>query len=346
MVFWYVLILLVALVNAGVCREGFYEDYLGKERTNAVKGLFILLVFLGHALTDIKRCGRPIDSGWDLAAHQIHWEMGQLVVVLFLFYSGYGVMRSLMTKGEEYLVSYPRKRLLTTLLNFDVAVLCFAVLNWVAGQHISLRTLALSLIAWDNIGNSNWYIFVILLCFLAFYLVFKVVRSRYLAGAFLLLLVLFAGMLFLHETKNPIWYNTMLVFPVGVFYALYADRLERIIQKRYWLWLVLLAAAFLFLHFVEVRPLHGLTHNAQAVLFGLLVVVLSMKIRIGNKWLVWCGASLFPLYIYERLPMNAFKLFAGEAWVARYPNVFIGVSFAVTVGIALLYNKYFRIRLK
>ena len=68
MIFWYLLILIVSLVNIKVCREGFFPDYLGKEQCNAVKGVFILLVFLGHILMYIKRCGFVFDQQIDKAA--------------------------------------------------------------------------------------------------------------------------------------------------------------------------------------------------------------------------------------------------------------------------------------
>ena len=347
MVLWYVLILAVALVNVQICRKGFYDDYLGKEQCNAIKGVFIMLVFLAHALTAVKQCGNPIGSGLDKAAHTIHHQIGQLVVVMFLFYSGYGVMKSLMAKGEDYLKTYPKNRLLTTLLNFDVAVLCFIILSWMIGNRPSLPTIGLSLIGWENVGNSNWYIFVILCCYLAFYIVFKLVHFQYKEeGALLLTLVMIAGMFILYKVKTSVWYNTILVFPVGVIYALYSNDLERIIQRRYWLCLLLLVATFLFLQIFKVHPLYGVTHNVKAILFGLLVVVLSMKVRVKNKWLVWCGVNLFPLYIYQRLPMIAIREFVGPEWVFANRNQYIGISFAVTVLITLLYGKCFQIRLK
>ena len=72
----------------------------------------------------------------------------------------------------------------------------------------------------------------------------------------------------------------------------------------------------------------------------------EMKVRIGNKWLLWCGTSLFPLYIYQRLPMNAIRGWVGDSWVSINPNLYIGICFFLTVIIALLYNKYLRIKLK
>ncbi len=346
MAFWYLLILIVSLIGVRLRREGFFPDFLGKEQCKAVKGFFILLVFLGHAIISIRNCGFSSDRMIDRLAFRIWSEMGQLVVVMFFFYSGYGVMSSLRTKGLKYLESYPQNRLLTTLVNFDIAVFCYLLLNWALGIRAGFSKVALSMIGWESVGNSNWFIFVILFCYLAFYLAFWVVRNNDLVGSMLVVMLVFAGMLALHRFKgNTYWYDTMLVFPVGVFYALYAEKITEAIQKHYWWTLAFLAGVFLVLHFGHIRSFHGLTLNIKAIVFSLLIVVLTMKVQVGNPWLLWCGLSLFPLYIYQRLPMLAIRGLAGKEWVCTNPHVFIGICFMVTVGIALLYNKWLRLKI-
>ena len=347
MIFWYLLILVVALVNIRVCKKGFYPDYIGKEQCNAIKGLFIMLVILGHIIAEFKEIGLDFEQPVNHSAYLFYKGMGQLVVAMFLFYYGYGVMKSLLTRGNEYLVSYPKSRLLTTLLNFDIAVCLYFPLALITDYQMNWSTVLLSFIGWESLGNSNWYIFVILLCFLVFYLIFKLVRSRHFAGGILVTLILFGAMLFLHEAKNlSCWYNTILVFPAGIFFAMFSERLEPFVQKYYWLSLAALLAVFLILHFGNLRPLHGLTFNFQAIVFALLLVVLTMKVRIQNKWLIWCGISLFPLYIYHRWMMIAFRNGAGEAWVCANPHLYIGLCFFLTAAVALLYNKYLRIKLR
>lgn len=42
---------------------------------------------------------------------------------VFLFYSGYGIMESIKNKGEKYISTVPKKRILNVLVNFDIAVL-------------------------------------------------------------------------------------------------------------------------------------------------------------------------------------------------------------------------------
>lgn len=344
MVFWYVLIFGSALVNARYCRQGFYSDYIGKEQGNAIKGVFIMLVFLAHALTEVKHCGFGFERPLDWAAQYFHLAMGQLIVAMFLFYSGYGVMTSLMTKGNGYLTTFPKKRILTTLLNFDVAVCVFLVVGLFLGRPVDWAKLPLSFVAWDNVGNSNWYVFVILCCYMLFYLVFLVTKNRYLPGALLVAAFSLVLMLVLRRVKGvTYWYSTVLVFPAGIFYALYSHSLEKVIQRYYWFVLPGLLVAFLFLHFVPLPLLRGVTFNVQAIIFALLIVVLTMKVRIGNKWLTWCGMSLFPLYIYQRLPMNVIRAVAGEAWICSNANLFFGVCFLLTVGIAWLYNRFLKI---
>lgn len=346
MLIWYILILVVALVNVRICKNGFFPDYVGKKQCDAIKGVFILLVFLGHILTFIKRCGFPFDQRIDWCAQTFHKAMGQLVVALFFFYSGFGVMKSLIDKGKAYLDTYPKRRILTTLLNFDMAVCCFILLAFFMGEELSLSRIVLSFIGWESYGNSNWYIFVILCCYLAFYVVFKAVGDRFRLGTIILTLVLLLGVFALYRCKPTTWYTTVLVFPSGVAYALYSDQLERWIQKRYGLVVFLLVVAFVSLcYLMKTHPLHGLTFNAKAIVFALLIVILTMKIRLGNRWLYWCGFSLFPLYIYQRLPMIGLRGIAGEEWICGHPHFFIGVCFAVSVGIALLYNRFFRIQL-
>lgn len=346
MLVWCFLILIVSLVSIQVCQKGYFSDYLGKQQCDAIKGVFILFVFLWHSLTEVKNCGFSFDRQIDWLAQAFHLEMGQLVVAMFFFYSGYGVMTSLLTKGESYLITFPRRRLLTTLLNFDIAVCCFLLLSVIIGNRVSVSQIVLSFFGWKNVGNTGWYIFVILFCYLTFYSIFKLVGTRYKIGIVATLLTCVVGMFVLYLCKPPHWYNTMLVFPAGMTYALYSDKLERLIQKKYGLVVLTLIAVFFLIHlFMGRHPLHGLTFNVKSIVFALLIVVLTMKFRIGNRWLYGCGVSLFPLFIYQNLPMISIRAIAGKEWICEHPNVFIIVCFVITLGIAFLYNKFLRIKL-
>lgn len=87
-------------------------------------------------------------------------------------------MESIFKKGQAYVESFPRRRLLPTLLNFDVAVAAFLLLNVVLGIKHSKHDIILAFTGWTSLGNSNWYIFVILLCYLCTYIGFYLVYHK------------------------------------------------------------------------------------------------------------------------------------------------------------------------
>ena len=64
------------------------DDFLSKDRCNSIKGIFILLVFFRHAVQYMS--DYPF-SGIDCVVPPSKKLMGHLIVVMFLFYSGYGV---------------------------------------------------------------------------------------------------------------------------------------------------------------------------------------------------------------------------------------------------------------
>lgn len=178
MIFLYLLICLVCCVGIRYRKSGYYDTYIGKEQCNAIKGVFILCVFISHIYQYILICGYERSSWADLTGALVNGLMGQLIVVMFLFYSGYGVWESIKNKGEAYVNSMPRHRILNTLVNFDIAVLLYILVDLVMGCDISLSQSLLSLTGWESVGNSNWYIFCILICYALVYLTARIVRGK------------------------------------------------------------------------------------------------------------------------------------------------------------------------
>lgn len=348
MLLFYIVLFCFMLIGMKVSHSGFYEDFLGRRQTNAVKGLFIWMVFLSHALLNVSSSGFQPLSAFDVAGFNLRSELGQLIIVPFLFYSGFGVKESIKNKGKEYIDRFPRRRLLTTLLNFDVAVLYFIVLNWIMGVHMGLKQIAGSLIGWDTVGNSNWYIFVILYCYLVSWISVKVFsedRRKALVMTTLLVLLGEAALSFFKHGQAW-WYNTLLCYPAGMVFSFYKDRIISFFKRYYLSTLLLTVTLFLFLHLQKwIPPLRGLTFNLESISFAILVVLLTMKVKTGNRLLYWSGICVFPIYIYQRLPMRAFQHWAGKEAVCANPYLFILLCAVITGGIAYYY-KHWQIKLQ
>ena len=347
MLFIYLILFCSVLFGLKLSRKGYFDDFLDKAQTDAIKGLFVLMVFVRHCLAVIRDTGFNPRTALDTLGFRINAEFGQLVVVMFLFYSGYGVMESVKIKGKDYLDRFPRRRLLTTLLNFDVAVACFIFLNLLQGIDMNLKQIACSFAGWDSVGNSNWYIFVILYCYLATWISGVLFSGNAQKTVLMTTLLVLTGESVLSFLKHgqTWWYNTLLCYPAGMFLSLFKEKALAFVNRYYLPTLLSCLAIFLFLHFQGWIPaLRGLTDNAQSIAFAGIVVLASMKVKIGNRFLNWAGLCVFPIYIYQRLPMRALNFWAGSTWISENPILFIVFCAAVTGLIAYSY-KHWRIQL-
>jgi len=135
----------------------------------------------------------------------------------------------------------------------------------------------------------------------------------------------------------------MLCFGAGILYSTFKQSIEAIIKKHYWITLGIL---FILLGITANIPLHakGLVYNAFSIVFCLLIIVLSMRISINNKALIWCGNNLFPFYIYQRIPMILLSTVGGGIFVCNYPVLYTTLCLAITLLITYLY-KYWAIKL-
>lgn len=304
--------------------------------TESIKGIFILVVFLRHIW------GYMIDSVdlniTDRVFITIDGMIRQLLVVMFLFYSGYGVMHSIIQKGDSYINSIPRKRVLVTSVNFAIAVSIFIILNLILCKEITVSQALLSLIGWDNVGNSNWYIFCIICCYAFTYIAFKAARNNYRMGLLVLALLCLGYIYVISLYKGAWWYDTILCYWAGASFAVLFNKLTSIFEKRYWYCLLGSIMMFLVFYNISWNP-YALVSNISGIFFALTIVLITMRIQVGNEALRWLGQNLFPLYIYQRLPMILFAT-VGAGWLISYSSVlYVLLCFACTLGITQVYRK-------
>lgn len=343
MIFFLILFFAIVLWQFKFCRLSFYEDCLSKEKTNAIKGIFILIVFVNHIREYYAGAGTDLSLWYDNVLFLLPKAFGQLMVVMFLFYSGYGVMESIKAKGEKYVNVMPKRRVLTTLINFDIAVVIFALVGLTTGMNDILPHLGLSLIGWDSVGNSNWYIFCILVCYFLTYVTYKYTKS---GGVLCTLTIVFAMIMSLY--KGTWWYNTVAAYCVGVLFSSNKKIIMEAWKSGYVKWLLTMAGGFTFFLGIylywyapfkgEYERLGAIVFNMMSIFFALLVVMLTMKVSIDNMALRWLGRNLFPLYIYQRLPMMVLATLYGDILIVNHPIFYFLICLSVTCLITMCYR--------
>ena len=303
----------ISLFGISPRKKPYDESYLDKAQTTMINGIFVMLVFMRHfgeylTLSGVDRIFRFADSA-----------LGQMIVTTFLFYSGFGVMKSIQKKPEYE--KKLKKRAFHVWFQYALAVSLYLILSLVLKSGYSLRKILLSYIGLASLGNSNWYIFAILTMYLASYTACKGTekmagrtRERTIVFLVFLLSVVYC-LLFIARGREGTWYNTICCYPFGMLFALCSEGItEKIKNNRLYLSGLLLSGIGFVLCYGLVfkkswetvgilAPLWLLGTECKAILFVLFVVLLTARLSIGNKALSWLGKYTFEIYILQRLPM-------------------------------------------
>lgn len=335
MVCVFILAMLVLFYGMSFVKSNeFNTEYMSRETTGAVNGIFVLFVFMSH-ISNYMDLGSTSDKIW---LNFRSW-LGQLMVVTFLFYSGYGMMCSIMKKGNAYIKPLFKNKFLNLLLHFDIAVALFVIMNLALGVKINLKNTLLAFTTWTSIGNSNWYITIVLGMYLIIILAFSVFRKHELPAliSVSVLTVVFACIL-IKAGKQEWYYNTLLVFPVGMWYAYFKKYIDKFVMKNntiYMLFmLVISAAVVLFAVCYKFRGLYLPVYWVYACSFMMLIVLITMKVKIGNPILSMLGRHVFSIYILQRIPMTVFKRMGLNA----NNMLFFFLCFAVTLLMSAVFD--------
>ena len=322
------LFLLLVLCLWKIRFSRFHEDYCEKTPTTAIKGLFIILILLSHIRGYISLQPTLANNLF----RQFLLYLDQSMVALFFFYSGFGICESLRLKSG-YAEHFFKNRFLKTLLHFDLAVLLFFItalffpVDYITQTAYPLKNYLLCWTGWESLGNSNWFMFVILSLYLISIVAMKIPKG-WMAVKVLLPTILLWIALYFTRPGEPRWYNTLLTFPLGMLYSQLKPGIDKAMRKPL-VWVLSfigLAVAYVGIHHLTGVDNWGIVSS----LFCLLVVVFSMKVQIGNPVLHWLGVNAFAIYILQRLPMNILS----HLGVNREIAVFVPVVIILTLLLA------------
>lgn len=315
--------------------SNFHEDYITPKSTNAIKGIFAVIILFSHMNGYIFLNNTFADNSFSL----ILYHIGQLMVVMYFFYSGFGIVES-MKKKPEYFDSYPRKRILKTVMHFDLAVLCFLLLSIIIDIKYPVIEYFTCWIGWGSIGNSNWFIFDILALYSIVYIAHLLMRkcehkNRYMRWVIFLtsFLCLVLWIVLKIAGKGSWWVDTIITFPFGMWYSFFKEKIEALMKKKNISLLIITAVAFALCgwHLTFGNDIFGIC----ACIFALLIVTVSTKIKLDNRILQWLGTQSFAIYIMQRLPMNMFQYLG----LNENPYIFAAISIPSALLIAWGFNQ-------
>lgn len=337
MLIFLILLMILGVYKIKYCKVDYYNDYIKPENMLSWKGIFVILIFLSH----INNSGYFNDLNLlDTTYLSINTKIGQLVVVLFLFLSGYGIIFQINKKGKEYVQSIFSRRFLKTLIHFDIIIVIFIIVQFLLGQKYSSLEMAKSLIGLESVGNSNWYIFAILYLYLSTYFSFKISKGKN-TGIIINIVFVLLYIIMARKYLDFWWYDSIMCYIYGMLYYLFQEKIENLVQINNILYVILLFMS-IFCYFgniciYRVLPYNYIFYFTLNSLFLLSFIILfSMKFRIKNKILDFFGKNIFGIYILQRLSFIILSYF-GLNRVNKYIFVFVALLF--TILLTIIINK-------
>ena len=329
----FIIILLLIIFN-GISAKGkneFFDDYCARRQTSAINGIFAIIIFLSHSSEYIH-----FSSALDYSYNTMRIYMGQLVVVTFLFFSGFGMMESINKKGMDYIKSIPKNRLIRVWYHFALALLPYFLINAVLNRHYTTAQSLMAFTGAGNIGNSNWFMFVTFAMYIFVYISFILgKKSKVFALALVTIMALGFAVFEYKVGFKRRFYDTVMCFPAGMIYSLVKPYTDKILMKNDTLWAC--AFALFFGTFSLISPLR-LNSAAYYTLWCLpamiLILLFSMKVQIANSILDWFGSHIFSIYMLQRIPM----IILDSLGLSSQKYLFVTACFVITIVMVIVFD--------
>jgi peptidoglycan/LPS O-acetylase OafA/YrhL len=299
----FVIIWLLCLFPFDIKWDGYFEQYLSKERTNVLKGISATVIMFLHI-------GNSTEGGILISAFAL---VGYVAVGIFFFISGYGLMKNYMMKGTAYLSNFLSKRLLPIIIPYAIVNFIYLLYQFVDEGLISVKGFLVSFINGDPMVRFSWYVIAILFFYIAFYISFKFVKTTKLS--LLLFFTITVGYILgcRYVQYDVWWYNSCIVLLLGLLWACFEKEITLWYQRHYLLKTALLLSLFLVTFCMSYSKLivfeesFILGQTLSTFAFTLLALMIYSKIELKNKVWAYLGTISFELYILHGLMLKLFK---------------------------------------
>ncbi|WP_026494936.1 acyltransferase family protein [Butyrivibrio sp. WCD3002] len=365
----YLILPVVLLWGAKPAKRGEWNtEFLSLEQTKALQGFLALCIMLHHVSQ--KRCASWIwPQNRIIHGLDIFVDMGYLLVAVFLFFNGYGVYKSFHAK-ENYLKGFFSRRVLPVILSFYTTGLIFFVARLLLKEKMDTQLKIFYLTGIKLCNPNTWYVIVLPFFYMAFYFAFRFIKKDGLATAvacgFVFAYMLFATTIDHNDfwIRGQWWYNCVHLFAVGIIFAKFENKIIPHLKKFYWVYLILALALMIpMINFsngiCNVFSYYGENWGAPDTVFRrrvclasqmlptcnfvFCILLLGMKLRIGNKFIKFMGTITLEFYLIHGLFVELFTYeFDGKA-KGIYPIqnllLYVVVVFALGLPSAILLKK-------
>ena len=297
------LIYCLLIAAAVIPRKREKPDYLSVECTTGMRGIAAIGIILHHMAERT--------AGGFLFSRLV--MVGYLLVSFFFFLSGYGLLVQYRKKGESYLHGFLKSQVLYLVVIYILDVLLYDVFDCLMGNPHTLAEIAKAIV-FSGIAKNAWYMIVQILCYLAFYFVFRCRAIKTLRAKILVVFLLqtaFCLLCILHGVSS-VWYLSNYGFSLGLLWAYQKDRIDSFLNRRYAVGLLI--AVLLFCGFYGspvmvdrfigggfAKVFRTVCRLISSPLSVALVIVIGFRLKPVLKLWNWVGSISLEIYLLHGL---------------------------------------------
>ena len=278
------------IVAATFRRKGALYNFDSKA-TVPLRGLLAIGIILHHLSRSY--CFNECIGAVHVSPVYYFSNMGAPIVAAFFFITGFGLAKSLQTKGSSYLSGFMKKRLGKVLPEFIILTVLALVAADTCGI-VSYSEAIAKMATGDVPLPYSWFIYAIVYVYFAFYVSAVVAHAdcRLTGVAFTLMIVLYCGIIMALRWGGW-WVLSVPAIPLGYYVALYEEKINLLLSRHYVIAAIgigTLTYAFIY-NFIPGGRLMGVT------LFALALYV-CMRLYCIRPWPVLVLLGELSLYIY------------------------------------------------
>ena len=364
---FYFLLAAVIFYGARSCIGGWNEEVTSLRQTKILQGIAAIGIAFHHMAQ--KTCAPWHERRFIVHGLDFFVPIGFLLVGVFLFCSGLGLYRSLKTK-PNYLKGFCRRRILPIVIAFYLSEIIYTIVRLAVGERMTARDILWYLSGLHMANFNAWYAIVIPFLYLVFWMAFRFCRREGTAIAWVTLFCLAytaLGAYLGHPDdwwmRGEWWYNSIILFPLGLLFGKYEQPVLAFFKKGWWFWLAASFAAMIGLFRLSVlakdfwwgyydnlydrmRVWHSLGTAVMEWLACIGTVwfcfVLMMKVKLGNRVLAFFGLVTLEFYLMHGLFVELFGFnfadAAKSAYYIRNVPLYILAVLACSIPAALLFR--------
>lgn len=296
------------------------EEFMSLEQSKAFQGFAAICIMLHHC--GLKTCSADMEPEYIIHGLDVFVPVGYLCVSVFLFCSGYGLYKSVKTK-ENYLNTFWEKRILPIVFTLLVTSFIFAAVRSGRDDNIWFGN-PFTFGGPDTLNPYSWYVWAFLVFNIGFYFAFRYIKKESVAIAVTTIVVILYMVHCNLWVYGTWWMNTALLFVVGIVFARHEKSIVERMKRYYVIFIIvtllITAAAFVLGEYTySVLPqIDRITAcdmvwyvrlGAQIIAgigFTIMILLLGLKIRIGNKALKFMGNITLEFYLLHGIFVQIF----------------------------------------